>query len=118
MDLEPRQRKVYEGILRQSRQAIEEAGDGSRRMTALTALLRLRQACCDLRLLPGSTEEDEGAKLAEFGALLEEAVAGGHRVLVFSQFVKLLQAVVPMLAERGMAFSYSLMGRVGGGRRL
>ena len=63
------------------------------RMVVLTALLRLRQVCCDLRLLkldgrrPPPTPP---ARLRLFGELLEEVIDGGHRVLVFSQFVSML----------------------------
>ena len=42
----------------------------------------------------------------ELEGLLHEAVAGGHRVLVFSQFVQMLQGIVPMLGELGYEFCY------------
>ena len=81
---------------------------GQRRMLALTALLRLRQACCDLRLLdlPDVNEHDGSVKMQELSGLLDEAVEGGHRVLVFSQFVQMLQGIVPVLADRGFDFCY------------
>ena len=105
VELGKRQREVYEGILRESRQRVSDAEGGAKRMIALTALLRLRQACCDLRLT-GLKEEKAGAKVTLLAELLEEAIAGGHRILVFSQFVKLLQGLVPVLAERNWKFSY------------
>lgn len=105
VELGKRQREVYEAILRESRQRVSDAEGGAKRMIALTALLRLRQACCDLRLT-GLQEEEAGAKLRLLEELLAEAVAGGHRVLVFSQFVQFLQAMVPMLAERGWRSCY------------
>ncbi|MEE3179686.1 MAG: SNF2-related protein, partial [Verrucomicrobiota bacterium] len=96
-ELSDSQRQVYNSILEESRGMIYDAEGGRRRMLALTALLRLRQACCDLRLLnlPGVDEEGGSVKMEELKVLLEEAVAGGHRVLVFSQFVQMLQGVVP-----------------------
>jgi SNF2 family DNA or RNA helicase len=107
-DLSPRQERIYRQLLQESRSQIEAADDGRKRLVALTALLRLRQVCCDLRLLPGLEVKDEeaGVKLQELGSLLEEAVAGGHRVLVFSQFVQLLQGVVPLLAAKQWDFCY------------
>ncbi|MGE9266938.1 MAG: DEAD/DEAH box helicase [Verrucomicrobiales bacterium] len=108
-EVEPtkRQATIYQGILEESRRLVSTADPARRRVTALTSLLRLRQASCDPRLLPGiDAEEDAGAKLEELENLLEEAVAGGHRVLVFSQFVQLLQAVVPTLASRGWDYCY------------
>ena len=105
VELGKRQREVYEAILRESRQRVSDAEGGAKRMIALTALLRLRQACCDLRLT-GLQEQEVGAKIKLLEELLEEAIAGGHRILVFSQFVQFLQAMVPMLAERGWKSCY------------
>lgn len=77
-------------------------------MLALTALLRLRQTCCDLRLLGMNNLEDEEAsiKADTLSELLDEAIEGGHRVLVFSQFVEMLQLLVPQLAEKQVDFCY------------
>ena len=108
-DLNAAQRDIYGSILRESRATIFDAEGGHRRMLALTALLRLRQACCDLRLLNLPDEvvgTEVSAKLAAVEELLEEAVAGGHRVLIFSQFVQMLQGLVPMLHEKGMEYCY------------
>ena len=107
-DLTDKQRGVYEAILKESRSMVQDAEGGRKRMVALTALLRLRQACCDVRLLgmDGADAEEAGAKMVELEELIREAVEGGHRVLVFSQFVQLLQVVVPMLSERGWGFCY------------
>ncbi len=107
-DLTPKQAGIYRQILQESRAQVDSADGGKKRMVALTALLRLRQACCDLRLLPNLQIEDKdaGVKLDELAALLEEAIAGGHRVLIFSQFVQLLQGVVPMLLEKQWDYCY------------
>ena len=84
-DLTPQQASVYEQILSSSRQEIlkadEKQGSAKGRMVALQALLRLRQICCDLRLLnlPETKDGDASAKLDLFGELLEEAIDGGHR---------------------------------------
>lgn len=107
-DLTPKQGSIYRQLLQESRAQVDSAEDGRKRMVALTALLRLRQACCDLRLLPNLKVEDKdaGVKLDELKGLVEEAVAGGHRVLVFSQFVQLLQGVVPILLENQWDYCY------------
>jgi superfamily II DNA or RNA helicase len=57
-------------------------------------LTRLRQACCDPKLLPWV--EDEGQNSGKIGILVErlgEIIAGGHKVVIFSQFVALLKRV-------------------------
>jgi len=107
-ELAPKQRSIYRQLLQESRSQVETAEDGRKRMVALTALLRLRQACCDLRLLPGLqiADKDAGVKLDELEQLLTEAVAGGHRVLVFSQFVQLLQGIVPILLGNNWDYCY------------
>ena len=63
-------------------------------MLMLTALLRLRQACCDTRLLSlsgASDTADTSGKILLLEELLNEAVDGGHRVLIFSQFASMLR---------------------------
>jgi len=107
-DLTPTQREVYDKLLRESRESVLDAEGGRRRMLALTALLRLRQTCCDLRLLgmEGIDPDDASIKGAALEELLANAIDGGHRVLVFSQFVEMLQLLVPVLAEQGRSFCY------------
>ncbi len=108
--LTPQQASVYEQVLTSSRQAIlqadEKQGSAKGRMVALQALLRLRQICCDLRLLnlPGTNEDESSAKLDLFGELLEEAIDGGHRVLVFSQFVSMLKLLRERLEAEDIPF--------------
>jgi SNF2 family DNA or RNA helicase len=74
----------------------------------LVGLLRLRQACCDLRLLGGEAKPDgnESAKLVLLDELIEEAIDGGHRVLVFSQFVSMLTLIREQLDGKAVRFSY------------
>ena len=82
------------------------------RLAALTQLLRLRQICCDPRLLPeglapAGTDPAESAKLEAFlPGSLAEAVDDGHRVLVFSQFTSLLALLRPELETQGLAHCY------------
>ena len=74
----------------------------------MTGLLRLRQTCCDLRLLglPPNEKSEASAKLDLLDELLEEIVDGGHRVLIFSQFVKMLDLVRERLAANGTEYCY------------
>jgi SNF2 family DNA or RNA helicase len=109
-ELGPTQRETYNAFLREIQQGIGAgaASDGATRMKMLTGLLRLRQTCCDLRLLGLSPNEngEPSAKLGLLDELLEEIVDGGHRVLVFSQFVKMLDLVRERLEANGTAFCY------------
>jgi superfamily II DNA or RNA helicase len=135
-ELTPDQRGVYQQVIEASRKEVLEAvgaqGVAKSRMVVLTALLRLRQVCCDLRLLklkkrsdgvmecgadaePGSTLQHSNAptlrsassgKLEMFGELLEEVIDGGHRLLVFSQFVGMLTLLKEKLTAEGIEFCY------------
>ena len=79
-------------------------------MQILTVLLRLRQSCCDLRLLDSAIKKkslpEVSAKLARLMELLEEAQRGGHRVLVFSQFTSMLALIRDELDREDIDYSY------------
>ena len=124
-ELTPAQAAAYREILDQGRQTIEETGDErAGRMLILSTLLRLRQACCDLRLLgvevaatDSEVDDDEAsggattplagsAKLALLLELMEQAREGAHRVLIFSQFVSMLKLIGAQLEERNVGYAY------------
>lgn len=112
-ELTEAQKQVYAALLEGARAQIDEAtgekNAGRAQMLMLTALLRLRQASCDLRLLDkdgvASAKADSG-KVELFNELLNEAVDGGHRVLVFSQFVSMLTLLRRELETQGIAYCY------------
>ncbi len=66
----------------------------------LTALLRLRQICCHPRLFHPKAQS-EGAKREALLEQLEPLMEEGHKVLIFSQFVELLELLKPDLDQRG-----------------
>ena len=117
-DLTEDQNAVYQQILEATRREVGNAVDAQglqkSRMIILTALLRLRQVCCDLRLLKFEENEPdtrkltamESGKMEIFSELLEEVLDGGHRVLVFSQFVGMLTLLKEKLASEGTEFCY------------
>jgi SNF2 family DNA or RNA helicase len=103
------QRAAYDALLREIQQGLGSAGRnvnaGAQRMKMLTGLLRLRQVCCDLRLV-GIDKGETSAKLDLLDELLEEAIDGEHRVLVFSQFVSMLHLIQERLEKLQMPFCY------------
>jgi superfamily II DNA or RNA helicase len=105
------QRSAYDALLREIQSGLgsgsgaKGANGGAQRMKMLTGLLRLRQVCCDLRLV-GLEKEDPSAKLELLDELLGEAIDGEHRVLVFSQFVSMLHLVRDRLEERKLSYCY------------
>ncbi|HEY4246429.1 MAG TPA: DEAD/DEAH box helicase [Lacunisphaera sp.] len=80
------------------------ASEGSMRMATLTQLLRLRQICCDPRLIENETAES--AKLEAFRELLAESIDEGHRMLVFSQFTSLLGLLREELTAQDVTHCY------------
>lgn len=113
-DPSPLQREHYEGILRYGAEKVDElrrkSGAEGARMQVLSVLLRLRQSCCDLRLLGEGLEKkslaDISVKLARLMELLDEAGRGGHRVLVFSQFTSMLSLIRDELEREDIGYSY------------
>jgi superfamily II DNA or RNA helicase len=134
-DLTDEQATVYQQLLAHTRkevlEAVGEQGLAKSRMLVLTALLRLRQVCCDMRLLnvgqaaslPESSADSTApfappgaagrlaacptsGKVQLFGELLDEIVDGGHRVLVFSQFTSMLALLREELESRELTHCY------------
>jgi SNF2 family DNA or RNA helicase len=109
-DLTARQRAAYDGLLREIQTEIagERENAGAIRMKMLLGLLRLRQVCCHLQLVGADLAKADGAsaKLELLEELLEEAIDGGHRVLVFSQFVAMLSLIRGRLETKAIDFSY------------
>ncbi|MDD5705781.1 MAG: DEAD/DEAH box helicase, partial [Kiritimatiellae bacterium] len=109
------QQRVYNTLLQDFRQRIGDmvASKGFERcrMEILAILLRLRQVCCHLELLPrelrgAEAAEEPSAKMEQFFEILDEAVDGGHRMLVFSQFVGMLKLLRGELERRGIEHCY------------
>ncbi|MDQ5977185.1 MAG: hypothetical protein QG602_157 [Verrucomicrobiota bacterium] len=88
--------------------AAKGSSEGNLRFAALTQLLRLRQICCDPRLVPAARDATAGdsAKLEAFRELLAESIDEGHRMLVFSQFTSLLGLLREELEAQGVPFCY------------
>ena len=111
LEMTSEQKKVYELTRQFAEREIAQleksgANEGAIRMKTLTQLLRLRQACCDPRLLDDKQVSDSSTKLSSFMELLEEATDGEHRILVFSQFVSLLSILRETLEENGVPYCY------------
>ena len=86
--------------------AADGASENSIRMATLTQLLRLRQICCDPRLVAPASSPDHSSKLETFRELLAESIDDGHRLLVFSQFTSLLGLLRAELDEQNLPYCY------------
>ena len=109
-ELDANQRKIYDALrveVRQSiRARIEQVGVARAKIHVLEALLRLRQAASDPRLLGPAVHAEAGAKIDVLVPQLEEIVAEGHKALVFSQFVAMLTLVRAELESRKIPYVY------------
>jgi superfamily II DNA or RNA helicase len=87
---------------------VEKNGIGKSQIQILAGLTRLRQAACDPRLLglPKDFTNDDSGKLVALRELLANAIEGGHKVLVFSQFVQMLKLVEKAVKEDGITYEY------------
>jgi hypothetical protein len=112
VELSTVQRDRYETLRlamdRKVRDEIARQGLARSQIVILEALLRLRQACCDLRLLKdapqGLTSHDSG-KLRTLLDMLESLIDEGRRVLLFSQFTSMLSLIETELQARDIRYA-------------
>jgi len=106
VQLEGRQRDLYETVRatmdRRVRDEIATRGFARSQIVILDAMLKLRQVCCDPRLLKNEAalRVKERAKLDLLMDMLPELVDEGRKVLVFSQFTEMLKLIETELLAR------------------
>ncbi|MDE3196848.1 MAG: DEAD/DEAH box helicase, partial [Acidobacteriota bacterium] len=112
VEMESAQRDIYESIRlsmhEKVRAAIAAKGFARSRIVILDALLKLRQCCCDPRLLKLSAKASAkagSAKLERLTEMLDELVDENRRVLVFSQFTSMLDLIRPQLDTKKIGYS-------------
>nr|WP_246501042.1 DEAD/DEAH box helicase [Azospirillum rugosum] len=108
------QRDLYETIRlamdKRVREEVARKGLARSHITILDALLKLRQVCCDPRLVKlesARTRVAKGAASAKLERLLEmlpELLEDGRRILLFSQFTSMLDLIKPELERQGVPF--------------
>lgn len=122
LELSREQRSLYESLrLSQHarvREAIRERGLARSGIIVLDALLKLRQVCCDPRLvkLESARKVKRSAKLEALLELLDGLLDEGRRVLLFSQFTEMLGLIETALGERKLP-CLLLTGQTPGGER-
>ncbi|MCG8580407.1 MAG: SNF2 family helicase [Bacteroidales bacterium] len=108
-EMDTAQRKVYDAYRNQFRDQligkVEEEGMGKSKMMVLEALTRLRQICDSPQLIGGSIDETESVKIKEIVQHITDKTAN-HKILIFSQFVKMLGLIKDELTRRSIEFEY------------
>ncbi len=106
VELSGKQADLYEtirlGTEKTVREALAAKGLAKSQITILDALLKLRQVCCDPRLLPLDVAKKvkTSAKLDQLMEMLGEMLAEGRRILLFSQFTSMLTLIEAELKQR------------------
>ena len=107
IELDTDQRKLYLAAVVDAREKLRAAKPEDK-MAVFAVLMRLREICCDPRLVADNWEGGS-AKLEACMELVTAAVEGGHRILLFSQFTSMLELLAKRLDEAGMSH-FTLQG--------
>ena len=109
--MEGEQKELYQAHVQRLKLLLEESSDdgfSSIRMKVLSELTRLRQLCCDPSLIY-ENYQGSSAKVDLCLELLKNAVEGGHKILLFSQFTSMLDILKKRMEAEKIRF-YSLTG--------
>ncbi len=109
--MEGEQRKLYDAHVKRLALMLDKQSDEEFRtakIQILSELTRLRQLCCDPSLVYSDYRE-HSAKAEMCMDLIRNAVNGGHKILLFSQFTSMLEILCNKLEEEGITF-YTLTG--------
>ena len=106
VELSEEERSFYEALRRQAVENIEnKENESGAPMRILAEIMRLRQACCHPRMVLKDSPIPS-SKLKLFEKTVDELLQGGHKALVFSQFVKHLTIIRELLEEKGINYKY------------
>ncbi len=108
VELGDKQANLYETIRLTTEKAVREAlankGLARSQIQVLDALLKLRQVCCDPRLVPTAAAKKikQSAKLELLMELLPQLLTQGRKVLLFSQFTSMLELIEAELVKQSI----------------
>jgi SNF2 family DNA or RNA helicase len=109
--LDGKQRDLYESIRlamdKKVRDEISKKGLARSHIMILDALLKLRQVCCDPRLvaLDKAKKVKQSAKMELLMEMLPEMIEEGRKILIFSQFTKMLAIIEEALKQKNITYS-------------
>jgi len=109
--IEGEQQKLYDAHVLRMKLLLEGQSDQEFKQTkiqVLAELTKLRQICCDPSLVYEDYQKGS-AKLDMCIELIENAVNGGHKILVFSQFTSMLERIQSRLDQEKIGY-YTLTG--------
>ncbi len=109
--MEGEQLRLYQAHAQRLKMVLEKQSDEEfkhGKIEVLAELTKLRQLCCDPSLLYANYAEDS-AKLTLCLQYIKQAVDGGHKILLFSQFTSMLEIIETKLTEENISH-YVLTG--------
>lgn len=111
MAMDAGQQEVYEGVRlamqKRVRDALALSGVNKNHIVLLDALLKMRQVCCDPRLVKHMKFGDvipSSAKMNLLRDMLPELIEEGRRILLFSQFTSMLSLIEDMVQELSIPY--------------
>ncbi len=112
VELSGAQRDLYETVRlamdKKVRDEIDKKGVARSQIVILEALLKLRQVCCDPRLvkaLPAKKKDSGSAKLIDLMQMVDDLLEEGRKILVFSQFTSMLALIEEELQARRIPYA-------------
>jgi len=112
VELSGAQRDLYETVRlamdKKVRDEIDKKGVARSQIVILEALLKLRQVCCDPRLvkaLPARKQGSGSAKLVDLMQMVDDLLEEGRKILVFSQFTSMLELIEQELDARRIPYA-------------
>ena len=112
VELTGAQRDLYETVRlamdAKVREEIDKKGVARSQIVILEALLKLRQVCCDPRLvksLPAKKQTAGSAKLIDLMQMVEDLLDEGRKILIFSQFTSMLELIEQEMEARDIPYA-------------
>jgi SNF2 family DNA or RNA helicase len=112
VELTGAQRDLYETVRlamdQKVRDEIDRKGVARSQIVILEALLKLRQVCCDPRLVKSTTKKQQAAgsaKLIDLMQMIEDLLEEKRKILVFSQFTSMLELIQEELESRDIPYA-------------
>ena len=104
------QSQLYKAELRRIQQALlgldSDESVKKNSFAILQGLMRLRQICCHPGLVDPKYAKEDSAKMTALFYLLDQLREEGHKVLVFSQFVSMLEIIKNRLEAENRPLNY------------
>ncbi len=106
VEMSEEEKHFYEALRQNALEVLENNREKkARHLQILTEIMKLRQACCNPRLINADTNIGS-AKLKVFSSVIEELLNGGHKALIFSQFIGHLTILGEHLDAQGIDYRY------------